>query len=130
MILNRRRCLVLVTVAFAAAIMVGHAIPALAQTNEADEEKLVAQAEKKNLEEKGKPGEKGTTKEESAPSTGSILLGIVVGALLTGGGLLARARVSSVRPAASSEEAAGFVDVVRWVVLRPVEFFAGLLRGW
>ena len=57
MVLNRRRYLVLVTVALAAAMMVGHAMPALAQTNEADEEKLVAQAEKKNLEEKGKPEE-------------------------------------------------------------------------
>ena len=129
MVLNRRRCLGLVTVALAAAIMAGPTIPALAQTNKADQEKLVAQAEKKNPEEKGKPEEQGTTKEESAPSTGSILLGVVVGALLTGGGLLARARASSVGPAASSEEAAGFVDVVRWVVLRPVEFFAGLPRG-
>ena len=96
MVLNRRRCLGLVTVALAAAMMAGPTIPALAQTNKADQEKLVAQAEKKNPEEKGKPEEQGTTKEESAPSTGSILLGVVVGALLTGGGLLARARASSV----------------------------------
>src|SRR5919199_2734752 len=130
MVLSRRRCLVLVTAALAAAMMVGHAVPVLAQTNKADEEKIVAQAEKKNPEEKVKPEEKGTPKGESAPSpsTGSILLGIVIGALITGGGLLAHARVSRVGPA-SSEEAAGFVDVVRRVVLRPVEFFASLPRG-
>ena len=130
MVLNRRRCLGLVTVALAAAMMAGPTIPALAQTNKADQEKLVAQAEKKNPEEKVKPEGKGVPKEESAPapSTGSILLGMVIGALITGGGLLARARVSRVGPA-SSEEAAGFVDVVRRVVLRPVEFFASLPRG-
>ena len=130
MILSRRRCLVLVTAALAAAMMVVHAVPVLAQTNKADEEKIVAQAEKKNPEEKVKPEGKGVPKEESAPapSTGNILLGMVIGALITGGGLLARARVSRVGPA-SSEEAAGFVDVVRRVVLRPVEFFASLPRG-
>ena len=128
--LSRRRCLVLVTAAFAVAMMVGHAVPTLAQTNKADEGKVVAQAEKKNPEDKGKPEEKGTIKGGSAPapSTGSILLGVVVGALLTGGGLLARTRISRVGPA-SSEEAAGFVDVGRRVVLRPVEFFASLPRG-
>jgi hypothetical protein len=134
--LSRRRCLVLVMAGLVAAMMLGHAVPALAQTNKADEEKVVAQAEKKNPEEKvkpeekGNPEEKGTTKGESAraPSTVSILLGIIIGALLVGGGLLARARATSVGPA-SSEEAASFVDVVRRVVIRPVEFFASLPRG-
>ncbi len=115
-------------------MMVVYAIPALAQTGDTREDKVLAQVEekekpeqKRKAEEKGKLEEKGTAEQERAPQTGNILLGIAVGALLIGGGLLARRRVS-VESAASSEEV-GFVDVVRRVVLRPVGFFAGLPRG-
>jgi hypothetical protein len=116
-------------------MVVMHSVPALAQTGDILEGKVLAQAEKKS-EEKQKPEEKKGKLEEqktppeeqkgAPPSTGSILLGVVVGALLIGGGLLARSRIGVGLP--SSEEA-GFVNVVRRVVLRPVEFFAGLRQG-
>jgi hypothetical protein len=112
--------------------MVMHPVPVLAQTTKPDEQKTAAQVEGKGKPEEKKPEEKGkleqqkTNQQRSVPQTGSILLGIGVGALLVVGGLLARGRIG-VGPTSSEE--GGFVDVVRRVVLRPAGFFSNLPRG-
>ena len=133
--LSCRRWLILFALTLLAAIVMMYSVPALAQTSGISEDKVLAQAEKKSEEKqepeekKGKLEEQKTPPEEkrsAPPSTGSILLGVVVGALLIGGGLLARSRIGV---GLTSSEEAGFVDVVRRVVLRPVEFFAGLRQG-
>jgi hypothetical protein len=91
---SRRSRLVLVAGTLVTVMMVVYAIPALAQTGDAREDKVLAQVEekekpeqKRKTEEKGKLEEKGTAEQERVPRTGSILLGIAVGALLIGGGV-------------------------------------------
>ena len=121
---GHKRLLLLILATLMAAMIMAHAMPTIAQADETGEAKLVAQVQKKSPEEKKAP-EKGRVVQKSAPSSSSILLGIVVGILLVGGGLLARRRTSF---GPTSEEDSNFVNVVRRVVLQPVGFFAGLPR--
>lgn len=116
---NRRSRLVLFATAL---VMAVYAIPALAPTD-VGEGKAVAQ---EKPEKKEKLEKKEGTEQRGAPQTGSILLGIGVGALLIVGGLLVRER-TGVGPTSSEE--AGFVDAVRRVVFHPTGFFAGLPRS-
>lgn len=124
---HRKRHLVLLAASLVVRmVMIMHPLPTLAQANKTGEEMTMAQVGEKKKPEEKTPEQQKTNQQRSAPQTGSILVGIAVGALLVAGGFLAR---STIAVGAAPSEEGGYVDVVRRVVLRPVEFFAGLPRG-